>query len=110
MLVLNGRKVSSYEARFKIKNNLGFNFRIHIMLQTQSDRWAAGYSVEESHTWYCSQNIIRVTKLRRVRWTGHVESTTRTRYSKSILIRIYEWRRSPVRMDVDFQQKFYRQE
>jgi len=100
---LNERKVSSWEAGFNIEDNFGFKFTI----QTKSDRWAAGDSVTvKGHNWSCSPKSIRVTKRKRVRWTGHVEITSRIRYSKNILIRIYEGRRSLVRLDVDFQYTF----
>ena len=102
---LNERKVRSWEAMFKIKDNFCFKFTI----QTQSDRWAAGDSIiVSSHNWYwyCSPNSNRATKRRRVSWIGHEESTPRIRYSKNILIRLYGGGRSLVRLDVDFQYIF----
>jgi len=50
---------------------------------------------------YASPNIIRVTKSRRVRWTGHVARTEGMRNSCIILIRKPDWKRSLEDVGVD---------
>jgi hypothetical protein len=35
--------------------------------------------IEELNDLYCSPNIVRVIKLRRIRWAGHVESMSERR-------------------------------
>jgi hypothetical protein len=48
---------------------------------------------EELHNLYVSQNIIRVTKSRRMRWVGHVEYMGEMRNPYKILVRKPEGRR-----------------
>jgi hypothetical protein len=41
---------------------------------------------EELHNLYCSPSIIRMTKLRRMRWTGYVTRMRETRNAYRILV------------------------
>jgi hypothetical protein len=49
--------------------------------------------IEELHSLYFSPDVIRMTKLRRVRWTGHVASVGQMRNVCKILVRKPEGKR-----------------